>query len=351
MAARGGYVAPQGPVFVADGRANKAECPACKSESMTRVCPTCHEALPGGFGSVNSRLIALVGAREAGKSVFMTVLAHELMNRIGSRFNAAISYADERSRERFAALYESQLYRKAMLLSPTTVNHFRRDPLIFRFTTEKQRRIGGSATQQTLISFVDTAGEDLTIQRSGYEYVRYLTAADGIVLLIDPLQMPAVRGLAKPGTRLPSLPVLNDPALILERINDVVIATGEPRKKIGKPLAIVLTKMDTLDHQLEDGSPLRRQAPEVPFFDDSDSREVHREVLQLLTRWGQARIGQITSKHYQRYRYFGLSALGETPSEGNELSQRGIRPYRVADPLLWMLGEFGAIKVRKGSQS
>lgn len=347
---RSGSATLQGPVFIADGRANKAECPRCKGETTIRVCPICHQALPVDFGIVNSRLIALVGAKEAGKTVFMTVLLHELMNRVGSRFEAAMACADERTRERFARDYESPLYEYARLLAPTiTASHFPREPLVFRFTTEKRRRIGAAEPQHTLISFVDTAGEDLTIQRSGYEYVRYLTAADGIVLLLDPLQMPGVRELAKPGTRLPGLPVPNDPVLILERINDVVIGTGGPKKKIGKPLAIAFTKMDALDHDLNDNSPLRRPAPEMPFFDETDSQGVHTEILRLLAHWDRTRIDQITSKHYQRYRYFGLSALGETPTVDNMISERGIRPYRVVDPLLWMLGEFGAIRVRKGS--
>jgi hypothetical protein len=349
MWSRTGNATPQGPIFAADGRANKAECPKCKGETTIRICPICHHVLPVDFGNVNSRLIALVGAKEAGKTVFMTVLVHELMGRVGSRFDAAIACADERTRERFTADYESPIYQHGRLLAPTTTSHFPREPLIFRFTIEKRRRIGTAGPQHTLISFVDTAGEDLTIQRSGYEYVRYLTAADGIVLLLDPLQMPDVRELAKPGTLLPSLPVPNDPALILERINDVVIATGGPKRKIGKPLAIALTKMDALDHNLKDNSPLRRPAPEMPFFDETDSQEVHAEILRLLTRWDRTRIDQIISKHYQRYRYFGLSALGETPTQDYRISERGIQPYRIADPLLWMLGEFGAIRARKGS--
>ena len=47
--------------------------------------------------------------------------------------------------------------------------------------------------------------------------------------------------------------------------------------------------------------------------------------------------------------YFGLSSLGDTPTQDNKVSQRGIQPYRVADPFLWELGGFGAIKVKKGS--
>jgi len=341
-----------GPVFAADGKASKAQCPTCHGETTIRVCPHCHRTLPVHFGGVSSRLIALVGAKETGKTVFMTVLVHEMMNKIGSRFDAAMSGADDKTRERFAGSYEGPLYRERRLLgATTTARSSGRDPLVFRFTTEEKRRLGAAAPHHTLLSFFDTAGEDLTSDQSVEENVRYLTAADGIVLLLDPLQMPGARDQAKPGTKLPAAGgVADDPANVLERITDLVSKVdGGAKKKISKPLAVAFTKMDTLDHGLRDSSPLRRPASQSPFFDETDSLEVHAEIQRLLDRWDGSRIDQLTSKHYQSYRYFGLSALGESPTQDNKVSDRGIRPYRVADPFLWELSGFGAIKAQKGS--
>ena len=70
------------------------------------------------FGKVGSRLIVPVGAKEAGKTVFMTVLVHELMHQTGQRLNAAITGADDYTRQRFASDYERPLYREAKLLPP-----------------------------------------------------------------------------------------------------------------------------------------------------------------------------------------------------------------------------------------
>ena len=352
LLSRTGYRAALPPVFVADGRSTKAECSECTSETTTRICPACHSTLPVHFGKVNSRLIALVGAKETGKTVFMTVLVHELMNRVGSRFDAAMSGADDKTRARFAGDYERPLYRDSQMLATTTTAGLTgREPLVFRFTTEERRRIGAASPQHTLLSFFDTAGEDLTSQQSVEENARYLSAADGIVLLLDPLQMRGARDLVSAGTRLPATGgVADDPANVLERITDVVMTVdGGPKKKISKPLAIAFTKLDTLTHDLKETSPLRRPAPQTPFFEETDSQEVHSEILRLLTRWDGIRIDQIASKHYREYRYFGLSALGETPTADNKVSPRGIRPYRVADPFLWALAGFGAIKVKKGS--
>jgi Double-GTPase 2 len=349
---RTGFGGALPPVFDADARPSAAQCPRCGKESTTRICPVCHSALPVHFGKVSSRLIALVGAKETGKTVFMTVLVHELMNRVGRRFDAAMSGADDSTRERFSSGYEGPLYRERRLLGATaTAASSGREPLVFRLTTEERRLIGAAVPRHTLLSFFDTAGEDLTSKQSVEENVRYLSAADGIVLLLDPLQMRGARDLAKPGTRMPAAGAAADePAHVLERITDLVMTVdGGPRKKISKPLAIAFTKLDTLNHDLKETSPLRRPAPQSPFFDETDSEEVHAEILRLLSRWDGTRIDQIASKHYQRYRYFGLSALGDTPTEDNKVSQRGIQPYRVADPLLWELGGFGAIKVKKGS--
>jgi hypothetical protein len=314
------------------------------------------------FGKVRSRLIALVGAKESGKTVFLTVLVHELMHRVGEQFNAAISGADDNTLRRFAGEYEQPLYRDARLLAPTTTAGARnRVPIVFRFSTAgspngrlarlaRGGRFGAGNPQHTLLSFFDTAGEDLTSRQSVEHNVRYLAAADGIVLLLDPLQMRGARGLAAPGTRLPTPGLAEDePAAVLENITDLVLAKegGRPGERIAKPLAITFSKMDTLLSSLKETSPLLRPPAEGPYFDDRDSLAVHTEIQRLLARWEGSRIDQIAQLHYRCYRYFGISALGETPTGDNRVSPRGIRPYRVADPFLWILAELSAIPTRR----
>lgn len=349
---RTGFNLAVGPVFTADGQKSHAQCPDCQLETTTRICPACHATLPVHFGTVNSRLIALVGAKESGKTVFMTVLVHELMNKVGRRLDAAMSGADDRTRERFAGAYEGPLYGEKRLLGATTAaTRSGREPMVFRFTTEERRRLGSPVPRHTLLSFFDTAGEDLTSKESVEENVRYLAEADGIVLLLDPLQMPGARALAAPSARLPAQgAVADDPANVLERITDLVSPLdGGSKRKISRPLAIAFSKLDALDHNLKETSPLRRPAPTAAFFDETDSQEVHAEIRRLLSSWDGDRIDHLASKHYEHFRYFGLSALGGTPTAENKVNSRGIRPYRVADPFLWALGGFGAIKVKKGS--
>ena len=339
------------PVFAADGRSTKAECPICKGDTTTRICPACHSTLPVYFGKVNSRLIAVVGAKESGKSVFMTVLIHELLHRVGSQFDVVISGANDGTRVRFAENYERPLYQELRLLSPSTaLSQASQQPLVFRFTTQERRLIGSAESKHALLSFFDTPGKNFTTQRSVEENFRYLAAADAIVLLLDPLQMRGARELAQPGTSLPARgSVADDPANVLASITDLMTAVhGGPKKRISTPLAIAFTKLDALTHDLKETSPLRRPAPQAPFFDETDSQEVHAEILQLLTRWKAAGLtsspgcttgGTATSAcpHWAR------------PRPRTTWSPRAASGLRVADPILWALGGFGLIKVRKGS--
>ena len=137
------------------------------------------------------------------------------------------------------------------------------------------------------------------------------------MLLLDPLQMRGARQLAAPGTLLPTPGAAGDePANVLENITDLIMAKERIKasQRISKPLAIVFTKMDALLHDLKETSPLLRPPAHTPYFDERDSLEVHTEIQRLLARWEGSRIDQIAQKNYRTYRYFGVSALGETPT-------------------------------------
>jgi Double-GTPase 2 len=346
-------------VFTDDGRNGSAECPRSGATTTTRICPACHRRLPAQYAKIPSRLIALVGAKESGKTVFMTVLVHELMHRLGEQLDASISAADDTTGHQFASAYETPLYRGSSLLAPTTpARAHDRIPLVFRLTTGGTRLQGRNSRRRrsqadgdakpVLLSFFDPAGEDLRSQESTEQNARYLAAADGIVLLLDPLQMPGGRKLAADGTRLPTQATDADtPVAVLRNITDLILRT-EPDGLITRPLAIVFSKIDALQHDLKETSPLRQTPAQGAYFDERDSLEVHTEVQRLLSRWQGSLIDRIARQHYRRYRYFGVSALGETPTSANQVSPRGIRPYRVGNPLTWILGDLGLIPVKRG---
>jgi hypothetical protein len=104
------YAAPLPPAFNADGRRLRASCPRCRGESTHRLCPHCHSRLPVHFGKVDARLIAMIGAKQSGKTVFMTVLIHELMHRVGRILDAAVVGSVDETRRSFDRHYDHRLY-------------------------------------------------------------------------------------------------------------------------------------------------------------------------------------------------------------------------------------------------
>ena len=300
---------------------------------------------------VDSRLIAMIGAQQSGKTVFMTVLIHELKHRIGRNLDAAIMGSDEETRKSFERDYDDRLYRQHALPETTqrvTAPSMRR-PLVFRMTMQRKRLFSQRYEQQTILSFFDTAGEDLTSEESVELNVRYLSSAHAIILLLDPLQMAGARAQALEDTILPVAGAGSDrPFNVLSRVTDLLRSslTSNPSQRIQTPIAVAFSKLDSLAHTFPRDSPLTRQPEPRPEFDTQDSLAVHHQVQALLDDWDGPQIDQLMRHHYARYRYFGISALGALPLNAATVSQ--IRPHRVHDPFLWLLSEFGTIPAIRG---
>jgi len=347
-----GISTPLPPAFAADGRKARAKCPDCGGESPYHICPTCHSRLPVHFGKVDSRLIAMIGAKQSGKTVFMTVLIHELKHRVGRNLDASIMGSDEQTIRSFDLDYDDRLYRQHTLpeTTQTTAARSLRQPLVFRLTMQRQRLLAQRREQHTILSFFDTAGEDLISEESVELNVRYLSSADAIILLLDPLQMPGARSQALGGTILPDAAGsgFDRPFNVLSRITHLLRAslTSQPSQRIQTPVAVAFSKLDALEHRFPVHSPLTQQSEPRPEFDTRESLAVHHQVQALLDDWDGPQIDQLMRHHYARYRYFGLSALGALPLD--EVTVAHIQPHRVHDPFLWLLSEFGTIPASRG---
>ena len=276
-------------------------------------------------------------------------------HRIGAEFGAAVEGSDDNTRASFSDSYETKLYRDGELFDVTrsaSGNYVK--PLVFRFTRRRATRTS-DVGKHTLLSFFDTAGEDLQTEEKVHLNTRYLLSADAIVLLLDPLQMPGARALVGPDVRLPTKgTALDDPINVLSRVSDLL--RTRPGHKVSSPidvpLAVAFTKIDTLREHLPAASPLLSERPRArsEAFDRQDSRNVHHHMRALLEEWDGGQIDRHLAANYSKYQYFGLSALGETPTSDNKVAPSGIRPHRVADPLLWLFSELSVISATWGGE-
>jgi hypothetical protein len=312
----------------------------CDCGAATRpVCPSCHSNLPQRFTEAAARTMALIGTRASGKSHFIAVALHELEHRVGPKFGGSLMLLDDATRDRVDNVLMPRLYGEQGVLEATesaAADHRVREPLVSRLTLGRAK----DATHSNLV-FFDAAGEDLQSLSVLEREARYVTQSDGLILLIDPLQISAVRDEFDGGSELP--PVTADPYTMLGRLAALLReARGIPSgKPIGVPLAIALSKSDMLRGLLPEGHLLFNASANGRLFDPDAVRNLSEQLRADVAGWLGERFDTFVKTEFPQAAYFAVSALGENPVEGH--LRNGVAPRRVEDPILWLLSTWGAI--------
>jgi hypothetical protein len=288
-------------------------------------------------------MVAVVGARDSGKTAMLTVLINELDGKIGDRLGLTVWPADEETRREYIA-YKQVIYTDNSVpfgTRPLGTQGRVRAPMVFAVAA---RRKGRRRAKRTLLSFFDTAGEDLRTKESVERNAQYLRSAHAILLLLDPLQTEGGRESVLGSGGVNASP--DEAFSVLQRITEL-IQGGKYVLRVSKPLAIALSKVDLFWERLGPVSPLRRPEPELDGFATQDGAAVQSEVQRLLREWDGRKIQDFVAANYTRFHYFGFSALGHTPAD-KQLTGAGVRPYRVVDPFVWLLTELGAARSVRG---
>ncbi|MGH3738649.1 MAG: hypothetical protein ACRDT6_24050 [Micromonosporaceae bacterium] len=340
------------PVFTADGRRQRADCPHCGLDTFRRVCPTCHNQLPAQYSETPSKIVALVGAKNAGKSTYIAVLLHELEHRLGAELGTSLVACDDRTIDRYQTDFATPLFGEHRLL-PTTQSAATaiRWPMVYLLSRTRQGRFNRRQDASLALVLFDTAGEDLGRRDLVDLHLRYLTAADAIIFLVDPLELPGAAADTREEARATTVPDAN-PLHVLGRVTETLRSGHElrPGQRLKVPMAIALTKIDVLQPSLEQQSPLHQPRPRSAQLDLDDRDAAHEQVRALLHSWHAEGLDHYLDHNYAEHAFFGLSALGGLPKDG-AVAPGGIRPYRVEDPLLWLLHRFGMLDAsRRGSR-
>lgn len=318
----------------------------CNSITGEHVCPCCNTPLPANFGDRWSPVIAMVGARATGKTVYLTVLAHQIKGALRARFGADVWLFGDEART-WLATNEQMLFEDKDLPALTErPRDGRSEPLVF----EWRRRHGRFRRRfaSSYLSFLDTAGESLGTE-SGVAELQYLRSVDAMIVLLDPYSLPRVgekMGLttAKPVAASNAMDVLGQVTQVLRKQEGL-----KSNERIAKPIAVAFAKFDLLGDQLkeEHRQALFRPETDEPWYDETAGRAMHEAMRELILDW-EAGIDSHLEAHYKNYQYFALSSLGRPPNlETNKVSDQGVWPRRVPDPLEWLLSRYKLVPGRR----
>jgi hypothetical protein len=349
----------------------EAECDVCKRKSQTRLCPRCHGKLVDYIGECENLIVGVIGAKEAGKSHYIAVLIHELTRRIGPLINWDLSPANDETIKRYRRDFHEPIFKRSEKLPASrraAVDGSMRMPLTYNLrlmglpwwaklpsfldnlrTTGLLKWLGlndkaDSVLADVVLSFFDTAGEDLNSEDTMRVDNKYIYSSRGLILLLDPLQLEPVRTRLRGRVPLPE--VNTETSEIIARTANLIRAgRGIRRGKIHVPIALAFSKCDALDSLFHPGHVLRRAAWYDSSFDARQYAEVQSKAEELLVEWGAGFLIQQLRASFETYGLFFVSALGCSP-EGNGRIPL-LNPRRVAEPLQWLLATNGIIRAAK----
>jgi hypothetical protein len=248
----------------------------------------------------------------------------------------------EESKQFYNDFYYEPLFKAGRVVEATSQDDV--PPLIFplRFMDHKNR-----ITKVAAMTFYDTAGENLDLVDRMDVMNQYIPNSKGIILLLDPLQVPGIRAQLDGKMKLP--PKFSDPVAILSRVVGIIrnVKNINPKQKIDIPIALAFTKIDALE-QFGIISPtdcLARESEHLSrgAYVASEHESTKYEMEGILGQFIGKEVMEML-ENFKSWSIFGLTALGSIPNEQNVITSGEVRPRRVLDPLLWILAEKGFIK-------
>ncbi len=339
-----GRVLPSSGRFVRETR-----CGTCRQRTTKRLCPTCHMQLPHTVGDFRNYIFAVIGAKDVGKSHYIAVLIERIRNHVGPGMDMLLSPLNEETISRYREDFYNKIFRKRELIRGTVsalADQTVQLPLVYSLTFSG-KNLWGKRTILNAVTlvFFDTAGEDLNHRDRMSVVNKYIYRSDGIILLLDPLQLDRVRDQLDESTHLPEQ--YAETQDIITRTSRLIrFGRGlKDNKMIQTPIAVAFSKLDAVEPLLDPQSQILSTSQPGVGFDVEDFEAVSSEMQSYLASWDQQGIIQQVRTNYTNHGFFGLSALGSNPTGPTKIPR--VIPHRVEDPFLWLLHHHRLIKAVK----
>jgi hypothetical protein len=305
---------------------------------LDKVCPECDQNLPLTSGRFPSMLVGLVGARGSGKSTYVGALVHQIRHAVGARFGCTLQALDTATQNRYHSEFSLQLWEQQQEIPPTSDNAA---PLLYemRFHGRDTRRARGAVT----LALYDTAGEAFEQMSDIAMRTPYLDRVSGLVLLIDPLQADEIRDQVMARASLPEQDVERRPLRLVENVASVLRQRGlmHGPRQFQTPVAVTVSKADVLTNL---GLVRADEAwnDRDLIHDGSYDPRLHRELSEMweqrVLEWA-PRAHNAIKVNFAETAFFGVTATGCSSDENRRYPE--VSPWRVEEPLLWLLHRLG----------
>lgn len=288
-----------------------------------RVCPRCHNPLPGSsYGRYPVLFIPVIGIPGSGKTVYLSQVCKYIKQAL-SLYGISCNKTSQ-----YAAQYVNNFPVKIGTPLPIgTPPEMLMQPLCFDVAYRDNNDIKHSHT----LVFYDIAGENCVKDERLQHWGPFILNANAFLLVIDPKQFQMDMGAD------------NDPSIVL---NAIYNSLGEGVLE-RVPFAVCVSKGDKaakhiLGSELSDVTELYdKQGNPLPKFNANDYNVIHDKMNAFIRRTDNELHTELHT-HYKNYNYFLFSALG-CDVKGDAGTTEPVAPpvpKRIMEPLLWILEEY-----------
>ncbi|MDR0849105.1 MAG: hypothetical protein LBN10_08750 [Propionibacteriaceae bacterium] len=357
-----GATVPERPFYTDDPKKRSAGfvCAKCHTGShLVEACPVCHCRFPlPDWRNYAVTTVAMAGAKTSGKSVYLAVMIHELMQYVKTELKSDMVDAADAdpglgnlgTKKRYENYYQKSLYEARQMMEGTKeADSEQRESLVYD--------LGSINGKRRALVLRDVAGEALERAQTDPPLDRwaFFSRADGVLFLYDTEREEHIRVYLEQDFELLPLEELGmAPDEILNQVLKL-IRSGEPS------FGIVLSKFDYIHavREVQTETGLRRAVANIgAAFNRDPGIDAYPRVVdgQYVSPTGQewlllwcelysllAQVGADALYDRIETQYpaikpwlFAVSSLGE-PVVDKKVSVRGITPFRVLDPILWIL--------------
>lgn len=316
-------------------------CEQCGEVMSLRVCPDCGFEMEAGELLRELLPVTIIGSSGCGKSNFIAVMIDQLRSQMCKVYGCTLyPTGGDRTMDYYAREYRRPLYEQGVCVPTTEQEDI--NPLTYTLLFADEKGKGGS--KSVGLAFYDSCGKKLENQHDMSAHNRSLYSSGGILFLLDPSQLPLIKEARKAG----KMPIVasDTQELLLRMVHLIRTGLSVPDgKKIDIPIAVCLTKLDTLSPHLDPASLVGDSTRHLsrPMLNAADLSGCNLEVQSLFESWGGGEIVRHVRSQFANYSFFGISSLGGQPGSQNEVVR--VNPHRVLDPLLWLLWKKQILKV------
>jgi len=311
----------------------------CGGLATQRKCPNCGQNLPRIALQTPNLPFSIIGVSNSGKTNYITVMLHEMGRAPGLRL--ALGHQNtatlDHQNENYKRIYEDHV-------PPDSTAGGESMPQIWYIKNLLKKR-GNNVPTYTFTIF-DGAGEDHEHSLDPSSPVcRYIKASKAIIITLDPLILENIRkgGIVDENDMRNSLAgsenVHKNAVAIVNSLADYIkTARGMDTRKLVKiPVAVVLTKFDTVKNSFSENDVVRSSSMNVRDGKISmgEIQQVDEEIRNWLEKISERSFIDALESHFKEFHFFGVSSYGEPPTNVAQLSEK-INPHRVLDPILWL---------------